>query len=248
MRVLAVSDLHYRLPQFDWLLSAASDPNLAVDVVVIAGDLLDIRSAVPLDAQIVAVTVALSALGARVPVLAASGNHDLDARDTDGEKTARWLSQVRAEGVTIDADSLLFADTLFTVCPWWDGPIGRARLAARLADDANRVKARWVWVYHAPPTDSPLAWDGRRGYGDEALTEWLTEFSPDVVLAGHIHQAPFVPGGGWAHQVGSTWLFNPGHEHGPVPPHVVLDLSEHTAVWWSATRQENRTLDEPPPG
>lgn len=248
MRVLAVSDLHYRLPQFDWLLSAALDPDLAVDVVVIAGDLLDIRSAVPLDAQIVAVTVALGALGARVPVLVASGNHDLDARDADGEKTARWLSEVHAEGVTIDADSLLIADTLFTVCPWWDGPIGRARLAERLADDANRMKARWVWVYHAPPTDSPLAWDGRRGYGDEALTEWLTEFSPDVVLAGHIHQAPFVPGGGWAQQVGSTWLFNPGHEHGPVPPHLVLDLSEHTAIWWSATRQESRTLDEPPPG
>jgi Icc-related predicted phosphoesterase len=244
MKVLAVSDLHYRLRQFDWLTEAASE--LAADVVVIAGDLLDIRSAVPLDAQSVAITATLAALGSRVPVLAASGNHDLDSRDADGEKTARWLTDVRADGVTTDAGSVMIEDTLFTVCPWWDGPLGRAKLAERLAADAARAKARWVWVYHAPPTGSPLSWDGRREYGDDALTEWLAEFAPDVVLAGHIHQAPFVPGGGWAQQLGSTWLFNPGHEPGPVPTHIVLDLAEQTATWRSATHEDTRTLAGPP--
>ena len=37
MRLLAVADLHYSLPQFDWVLEVAPD----FDVVVLAGDLLE---------------------------------------------------------------------------------------------------------------------------------------------------------------------------------------------------------------
>ena len=84
MRLLLVADLHYRLRQFDWLQHAATDDRLAIDLVVIAGDLLDIRSAVPLDVQAVAVTAQLRALASATPVLASSGNHDLDSRDAAG--------------------------------------------------------------------------------------------------------------------------------------------------------------------
>jgi Icc-related predicted phosphoesterase len=45
VKVLLVSDLHYRLRQLDWLLHRAA----AVDAVMIAGDLLDVRSQVALD-------------------------------------------------------------------------------------------------------------------------------------------------------------------------------------------------------
>jgi len=235
MRLLLVSDLHYRLRQFDWLMATAAATSVAVDVVVIAGDLLDIRSAVPLDAQAIAVSAQLRALGALVPVLASSGNHDLDSRDDAGEKTARWLSRARADGVHVDGDSLLVDDTLFTVCPWWDGPFGQANLGAQLAAEASRPNRRWVWVYHSPPTGSPLSWDGRREFGDEALATWIPEFRPDVILAGHIHQAPFVDGGGWAQRIGETWIFNPGQQPGPVPTYILVDLDEGTAVWTSAT-------------
>ena len=37
MRCLVVADLHYSLPQFDWVLNMASD----FDLVIIAGDHLD---------------------------------------------------------------------------------------------------------------------------------------------------------------------------------------------------------------
>jgi len=47
MRCLLVSDLHYTLKQFDWVFSKAA----AFDVVVIAGDHLDISSGVELQAQ-----------------------------------------------------------------------------------------------------------------------------------------------------------------------------------------------------
>ena len=235
-----MSDLHYRLPQFDWLSAVGAT---TADVVVIAGDMLDLRSAVPLDAQAIAVTAQLRAMGSRTTVLSASGNHDLDARDQQGEKTARWLARAGSAGVHVDGESVLVEQTLFTICPWWDGPQGQAALERRLEVDAARPKDCWVWVYHSPPSGSPLSWDGRREFGDDVVAGWIDRFAPDVVLAGHIHQAPFVPGGGWSHQLGTTWLFNAGHQPGGVPAHVVLDLDARTAVWTSATDRQEVALD-----
>jgi Icc-related predicted phosphoesterase len=239
MKLLQVSDLHYRLRHFDWLAQIAG----AVDVVVIAGDLLDIRSPVPLDAQAIAVSAAMRALGSRVLLLAASGNHDLDSRDSTGEKVARWLSAVKSDRVRVDGESLYLGDDLFTVCPWWDGPLGRAALGKRLAKAALLPRRRWIWVHHAPPSGSPLAWDGRREYGDAVLTGWISRFEPDIVLAGHVHQAPFVGGGAWSDRIGTTWIFNAGQQPGPVPTHVLIDLEAGTAAWISADDRAQISLD-----
>ena len=51
MRLLAVADLHYSLPQFDWVLEIAAD----FDVVVLAGDHLELASIVDRRAQSVVV-------------------------------------------------------------------------------------------------------------------------------------------------------------------------------------------------
>ena len=58
MRCLVVADLHYSLPQFDWLLSAA--PHF--DLVIFAGDALDVGSLVDFRAQIVVVKKYLALL------------------------------------------------------------------------------------------------------------------------------------------------------------------------------------------
>ena len=58
MRALVVADLHYSLPQFDWLLAAAPQ----FDLVIFAGDALDVGSAVDFRAQIVVVKKYLTLL------------------------------------------------------------------------------------------------------------------------------------------------------------------------------------------
>ena len=233
VRILAVSDLHYRLRQFDWLRAAAP----SVDAVAIAGDLLDIRSSVALDVQAVAVRAALGELARGTALCVASGNHDLDGRDAAGEKAPRWMAPLPGLGVHGDGTSVPLGDDLVTVCPWWDGPRARAALEADLAAAARRPRRRWIWVHHAPPAGSPLAFDGRRAWGDDVLSGWIDRFAPDVVLTGHVHQAPFVDGGGWADRVGSTWVFNAGQQAGPVPAHVTLDLDAGTAVWDAAQQR-----------
>lgn len=240
MRILLVSDLHYRLRQFDWLLAVAE----RVDAVAIAGDLLDIRSPVSLDVQSVAVSTALRALADETVVLVASGNHDLDGRDAAGEKVARWMAPLARAGVHVDRESVDLHGDLITVCPWWDGPQARGDLDAGLADAATRPHRRWIWVHHAPPAGSPLAWDGRRAWGDEVLSGWIDRYRPDLVLTGHVHQAPFVDGGGWADKIGSTWVLNAGQQPGPVPAHVEVDLDAGTAVWTSATDRAEVALGE----
>jgi Icc-related predicted phosphoesterase len=61
MKILVVADLHYALKQYDWLKSVAAD----FDVVVLAGDLLEISSSVERRAQIVVVRAYLEELVGR---------------------------------------------------------------------------------------------------------------------------------------------------------------------------------------
>jgi hypothetical protein len=49
-------------------------------------------------------------------------------------------------------------------------------------------------------------------------------------------------GGGWIDRIGNTWLFNAGHQPGPVPCHVMIDTDAETATWMSATERESRSL------
>jgi Icc-related predicted phosphoesterase len=241
MRCLVVADLHYALPQFDWVTEVAG----RFDVVVIAGDLLDLSSIVDWRAQTVVVRKYIDLLQAKTQLISCSGNHDLDSRDASGEKVAQWIADFGLRGVPSDGQSLSFEDTLFSICPWWDGPLARERLAEQLAADALKRPARWIWVHHAPPDKSPTSWTGSRHCGDTALSEWIETYAPDVVLSGHVHQSPFAKGGSWADKIGSTWVFNAGHQYGAPPAHIILDTDEDEAVWISAAGIQSVRLGQP---
>lgn len=241
MRCLVSADIHYSLPQLDWLVQVAP----GFDVLVLAGDLLDLSSPVALDAQIVVAQAYLARIAERTRVIVCSGNHDLDRRGPDGEKLAGWIVEAGAEAVAVDGGSLAAEDTLFTICPWWDGPLARERLARQLAEAAESRPGRWIWVHHAPPRNSPTSWSGSRTMGDEDLVGWIEAYRPDMVLSGHIHQAPFVRDGSWADRVGDTWVFNAGHQYGAPPAHVILDTREDEALWVSAMGVQSVRLAVP---
>jgi Icc-related predicted phosphoesterase len=238
MRILLVSDLHYSLPQLDWVVGAAPE----FDLVVVAGDSLSIRSAVSLETQSVVMLRYLSLLQSAGRVAISSGNHDLTGPDDHGEQGALWLAEAKATGIQTDSDSLLMGETVITICPWWDGPIGRAAVATQLAGDAARRGGRWLWVYHWPPLGSPTCWTGRRDYGDADLGGWIDEYRPDVVLTGHVHESPFKEDGSWADRIGDTWVFNAGNQIGPVPARVELDFTEGQATWVSMLGTEKVDL------
>jgi predicted phosphodiesterase len=237
---LLISDLHYALKQFDWVSNVAKN----FDVVVIAGDHLDISSAVDIRFQIPVILTYLKRIHPVTTLMICSGNHDLDARGPAGEKIAKWISKARQIGATSDGDSVTIKDTLFTICPWWDGPITREEVGAQLARDAEKPKSRWIWIYHAPPEASPTSWGGQKFYGDAYLSKWIEQYQPDIVLTGHIHQSPFREGGSWVDRLGSTWVFNAGRQIGPSPTHVIFNTDESVALWFSLAGAEFVQLDQ----
>jgi len=253
MRCLVVADLHYALPQFDWLVSAAPQ----FDLVIFAGDALDIGSMVDFRAQIVVVKKYLALLAAQTRVILCSGNHDLDERNAEGEKISRWISEVRELGIICDGDSLTIGDTLFTVCPWWDGPLVKQRIVAQLRDAAESRPQRWIWAHHAPPANSPTSWGGKRFFGDVDLVQWIMQYQPSMVISGHVHQSPFIADGSWFDRLGQTWVFNAGLQPGRPPTHIVLDLAADKAFWLAAgeaqwidlgapLKRPANTVEEPP--
>jgi Icc-related predicted phosphoesterase len=241
MRCLVVADLHYSLPQFDWLLTAAPE----FDVVIFAGDALDIGSFVDFRAQILVVKKYLSLLSGMTRVIFCSGNHDLDERSAEGEKIARWVGDIRELGIACDGDSLTIGDVHFTVCPWWDGPLVKGRIEAQLRDAAAERAQRWIWVHHAPPANSPTSWGGKRFFGDVELVQWIAQYQPSMVISGHVHQSPFIPDGSWFDRLGTTWIFNSGLQHGRPPVYIVLDLDEGTAFWLAAGAAQRIDLRAP---
>jgi Icc-related predicted phosphoesterase len=238
MRLLFVADLHYELKQFDWLLTQASK----FDAVLIGGDLLQLGAVLEPDVQIVVVEKYLNRLRDQKRLIVCSGNHDGDARSAADESVCRWLQDVRGAELAVDGDSVEIGDTLFTICPWWDGPVSRAEVENLFACDAAKPKRRWIWVHHAPPDQSPVSWAGKKFGGDPFLVNWIQQYQPDLVLSGHIHNAPFNAKGSWFDRLGKTWVFNPGRQIGPCPSFLIFDLEKMTVEWSSLADQVTKSL------
>lgn len=242
MRMLFVADLHYALKQFDWLLANAAQ----YEAVIIGGDLLDLSSPLDLDVQIVIIGKYLTRLSGQTRVLVSSGNHDGDSRSDADESICQWLREARNGQLYVDGDSVEFDGTLVTICPWWDGPVSRAELEQQLEQQAGRAKDRWIWIHHAPPDLSSVSWSGKKFSGDEYLAGWIKRYQPDLVLCGHIHNAPYYPAGSWIDRLGRTWVFNPGRQIGPHPAYLVFDLEKMNVEWVSLEGEAIRELAVPP--
>ena len=82
-----VTDLHYRLAHYEWLVGRAGD----VDIVAVTGDLADVTNSVPIGVRLVVLEQYLDRLAELAVVLIVSGNHDLDGPGSHGEQLANWL-------------------------------------------------------------------------------------------------------------------------------------------------------------
>jgi len=242
MKILAVSDLHFGLKQFDWVSQQAE----RYDLVIIAGDLLDIGGHLDLDSQITIVVKYLRTISAKTRLLVCSGNHDGDEKNDDQEFIARWLQRVRAAGLVVDGGGIELGDLRLSVCPWWDGPATRGRMQEFLRRERAAAPKSWLWVHHAPPDGVGVSWTGKVHAGDAFLVDIINELAPDFVFSGHIHNSPFRTGGAWASRIGKTWTFNAGQQLGVPPAYIELDLAKRSVRWVSQAGDEEILLDATP--
>ena len=239
MKILAVSDLHFGLTQFDWVAQQAEK----YDCIIIAGDLLDIGGHLDLDSQIIVVAKYLRSISAKTRLLVCSGNHDGDVKNESQEYVARWLPRVRAAGLVVDGSSTEFGGLRLSVCPWWDGPATREAMQRFLRAERTSAPRPWLWIHHAPPHGVGVSWTGKEHAGDAFLVDLIRELAPDFVFSGHIHNSPFRTGGAWASRIGQTWVFNAGKQLGAPPAHITLDLEKRSACWVSQAGVEEILLD-----
>lgn len=240
MKILHAADLHYDLKKFDWVVDVAP----GVDLVVLAGDHLEIANQIQRPAQAVVIRKYFQRISKLTNLIVCSGNHDLDERDEFGELTSKWVANARLFGIPTDGDSPVIGDTLFSICPWWDGRNTQYDVDEQLLRDAKHKAKKWVWIHHAPPEDSPTSWDGNMCFGEEELRRWIKRHQPDLVLSGHVHQSPYVKDGSWADRIGKTWIFNGGHQTGRLPSHVLIDTQLNRAFWKSTGAAETVALDQ----
>lgn len=229
MRILATADLHYSLRQFDWVGGQLDE----IDLLVLAGDLLDLSSAVEMEVQELVVGKYLRRFAARRTLLSSSGNHDIQQLRADGERAAQWMEELAGPELRADYASFERDGVLFSVCPWWDGPETRALTERRLAADAAAEKRAWIWVHHNPPAGTAVAWTGRQCGGDAVAAGWIERYQPDFVFSGHIHNAPFYGDGSWHARMGKSLIFNAGKQLGAEPTRILLDVEGRSAEWQS---------------
>ena len=78
---------------------------------------------------------------------------------------------------------------------------------------------------------------------DQDLADWIAEHRPDVVLCGHIHQAPWAEGGSWhARLGGGAGLQCRQADRQGAARHITLDTTAGTAHWFGVFESETVSL------
>jgi Icc-related predicted phosphoesterase len=220
------------------------------DLVIVAGDLLDLGSDVEHEVQSLVVERYLSKFKSSRRTLVSSGNHDAESGESslaaDPPYAAQWMQHLRHDGHEVDGMCVGVEDKIkISICPWWQTDRQRDELHQKLKEDQKQKGTLWVWIHHVPPDQSPLSWTGKDFKGEPSLNEWIAELEPDLVFCGHIHNAPFKQGGAWNIRQGKTWIFNAGRELGEIPTHLIVDLVQKTVEWRSSAGPERCDLNTP---
>ncbi|MDF1657965.1 MAG: metallophosphoesterase [Verrucomicrobiales bacterium] len=239
MKILVVSDIHYSLQQYDWL----ARESIAYDLVIIAGDLMEMGSIVDLDTQASVVSQYFRRISAVVPLVVCSGNHDL-LKDYEGVRSPEWLEELAILNLTVDHGCYETADLRILSFPWWESDKERDHIAQWLETQARANDTRPVfWVHHAPPRGAKTAWSGKRDLGVKSLVGWIERYKPDIVFSGHVHNAPYyTPEGSWIDRIGETVVINGGRQIGEKPATVELELENGHLVWCGMEGCEEKNL------
>jgi Icc-related predicted phosphoesterase len=228
MKILSISDLHYSLPQFDWLVQNCEK----YDLIIMAGDMMDLGSYVDTDTQASVVGQYFRKICAKVPMVVCSGNHDL-VDEGDGIRNAEWLQDFSIPRLTVDGG--IFEDQGLKIFsfPWWEEEEEREKVVRWLEQkhQPDSKSERIFWVHHAPPINTQVSWNGKRDLGDKSVREWIESHQPEIVFSGHIHNAPYYPDGSWHDTINRTVITNAGRQIGSIPATIVLELVDSNITW-----------------
>ena len=214
MRLLHVTDFHFREPWFHWL--AAQAPNY--DACCLTGDMLEmfLGSRIGVRTQARWVRDWLREFPGQL--YACTGNHDWwpsDDRVVDNDADGGWLRRAARPGLVLDGETECHDGYRFTCCPWTHTPAVETMMPS-------------VVLVHAPPLATPVSSEMGSEVGDPDVAATVGKLAPgSLVLSGHVHQPRR-----WHARVGPAWCFNPGVDFSSdVPNHIVIDTVSKEATF-----------------
>lgn len=209
MRILHTADIHANHEWFEWIANNC----MAFDLLVIAGDLLNLFSNIRQHDQAKAVRSWLSALKAQTIVC--TGNHDHWVAphgiiDTAAE--GRWLASLNGHGniVATDGNSVRLNEVTFVVNGWGQRPTSGGD----------------ILVTHAPPAGNPCATSNGYDFGDPELL-YTTGQRPKLILAGHVHH-PVAYSTRLSDDL--VVLVSGQDDHSPIPSHWLINTDRGMAA------------------
>jgi len=220
MRLLHVTDFHYRTAWFTWLQRHAE----AFDTCCFSGDLLDMFPSAPTNLHRQARWVRDWLRDFPRPIFVCSGNHDwwtVESPLVDTDAQGGWLRKAARSGVSVDGADIEFGDFRFVCCAWACAP-------------AVTGNAPVVLLVHAPPAATPVSSDLGHEVGDPDVAAAVMTLPPmSLVLSGHVHYPKR-----WHCRLGPAWCFNPGVDSSREEPnHIVIDTDTRTAVFHGYGRE-----------
>jgi len=227
MRLIHFTDLHLQTSQMH-AVRAICDKECP-DLVAITGDIMLFSSEKAAAEQMPLVQRFLEELQRDFPVAFCSGNHEYYSRDhafgplslfcADGQS-----KRLTRAGVTVQVTSFPFDPTF-------------AALPDVLAVEKQNMgfAHKRIWLHHEPPLRSATGWNGDSYQGNPILPMLLKQETPDYLLCGHIHDAPF-SGGRTSEAMHGVMCCNPGATEGQFefaeqPPYILIDLKSDDVVW-----------------
>lgn len=195
MKILHVTDIHFRAFVFDWIQKQQAD----YDAICLTGDFLDETHATQIADQITWIKNWLSSF--KTPVFMCSGNHDVIARST------QWLSALpRSDG------SITKINHVTIGC------------APEDCEDFYKYRKCDVLLHHYPPYSSTTALDQYgNNFGSFFLKQDLKTLKCRYILCGHVH-TPIHHKAKIAENP-DRFIYNAGGKHTPDRiQHLIIEL------------------------
>ncbi len=214
MRILAFSDIHCDSEWADFVASKCGD----CELLVLAGDLVNLFSRVPYHLQARSLTKWVLELRAPAIVLV-SGNHDwwlAHGVSVDAAAEGRWIRNFRGgkgRVVGVDGDTVVIGG-LKVHCHGW----------LQKLDLKQQID---VLVTHAPPagTATAVAKSGQ-DFGNPEILDM--QHMPRLIFCGHVH-SPLAYWHRWPAR--DSLVLNPGYdENSPAPLHWTIDTEQGVAA------------------
>lgn len=200
-----------------------------INAIIHAGDHLEFTAfgQFPEANQIQAAKYAFQETAKRRLLITCSGNHDVEGKDK------HWVEEFNYPNYSGGNSHTLIATAGSKNVVITSFPYNHPRWL-ELAEDgknkADKLDARWIVVHHDPPKDSKTA--GGKG-GNLIARRIILQFSPEIFICGHKHNAPYTKNGSWNDKMRDTLVINPGRKDMQHPNYVLLNLSNtEPAIKW----------------